>query len=701
MHFSTSKQLIINAKSFLEIEYYSFVAKSLKKKGIFYGWGRKKSGLNALKLSIKNDTSFVLLEDGFIRSMGLGVDGFSSFSLVQDDVGIYYDATTASRLENILNAYYFTSDIDLMKKSNKAIALIRKHYISKYNHASNVNSDFEKKYKLTQNYVENKKILIIAQTSGDLSLKYGLTENFTTDNMIQSAINENPDASIYLKIHPDVLSGKKKSDIDLEQVKQNCTVIDDDVNPISLLSYFDKVYTKTSQMGFEALLLGKECVCFGMPFYAGWGVTEDRVLCTRRQRILSVEEIFAAAYILYTQYMNPHTNTSLDIISTINEIINIKKNDRAEKKQRGYFFGFSRWKHRLVKPFFSDIRDENIRFINPISNKKHLVYALKQGLDKKSHIYIWGKKEFKEIEAYAKKQDIKLFHVEDGFIRSVGLGSDLTQPYSQVVDSRGIYFDPTQESDLEHLLNHYNFSKDISLLDRARKIRQSLLEKKLSKYNLFNEKKLSFPKDKNIILVPGQVEDDASIQLGAKGLDNLTLLIKVRKKSPTAYIIYKPHPDVLVGNRIGDIEESIALKYCDEIITDVSLDSVLVEVDEVHTMTSLVGFEALIRGKCVHTYGLPFYAGWGLSSDEQVSTRRIRKLSIDELLAAVLILYPKYIDPRNKKPCTIEVFLEGLEEEKEKYLNLKHIRIWVGNRNFMSRKIQVSISYIKSILTTV
>lgn len=699
MHVSTSKQLIINTKSFLEIAYYSFIDRSLSKKGIFYGWGRKKSGLKAIELSIKHDTSFVLLEDGFIRSVGLGVDGVSSFSLVKDDVGIYYDATTASRLENILNTYDFSSDITLMHESNNAIALIKKHNISKYNHTSSLSDDFKKKYKLTEDNLENKKILIVAQTFADMSLKYGLSEKFSTDNMIQAAIDENPGARIYLKIHPDVLSGKKKSDIDIEKAKQNCIVIDDNVNPISLLRYFSKIYTKTSQMGFEALLLGKECVCFGMPFYAGWGVTDDRVLCKRRQKTLSVEEIFAGAYILYTQYVNPYNNTSSDIISTIYEIINIKKSYIEEKNHTGYFFGFSRWKHRLVKPFFSELKDNNMIFINPIFNKKYLDCARKQGLNKKSHIYIWGKKEFKEVEEYAKEHNIKLFHVEDGFIRSVGLGSDLTQPYSQVVDSRGIYFDPTQESDLEYILNHYDFSKDIYLLDRARKVRQYLLAKKLSKYNLFDAKELSFPKEKKIILVPGQVEDDASIKLGTDGLDNITLLISVRKKSPNAHIIYKPHPDVLVGNRVGYIEESIALQYCDEIITEVSLDSVLMGVDEVHTMTSLVGFEALIRGKDVYTYGMPFYAGWGLSNDEQISTRRIRNLSIDELLAAVLILYPKYIDPRNKKPCTIEVFLEGLDEEKEKYLNLKYVRIWVHTRNFMSRKIQVAISFIKSTLT--
>jgi len=697
MYFSTSNQLIVNTKSFLKIKPYSFFEDILGKKGIFYGWGKKKSGLKAIELSKKYNTSYVLLEDGFIRSMGLGVDESPSFSLVKDDVGIYYDATRPSKLENILNTYDFSSDYDLAVESKKAIDLILKHHISKYNHATNLNDHFKKKYGLEENVSESKKILIVAQTLGDMSLKYGLSEKFSTDDMIQAAIEENPNAKIYLKIHPDVLSGKKKSDIDIEKAKESCIVIDENVNPISLLIHFSTVYTKTSQMGFEALLLEKKCICFGMPFYAGWGVTDDRVSCSRRQKVLTVENIFSAAYILYTQYIDPKKMTSSDIISILNEIVNIKKDYRREENNVGYFFGFSRWKHRLIKPFFSEHKDKNIIFINPILNRNHLDTALKKGLDEKSYIYIWGKKEFKAIEKYAKEQGVKLFHVEDGFIRSVGLGSDLTQPYSQVIDHRGIYFDPTQESDLEYILNYYDFSNDPRLLTRAENVRQYLLEKKLSKYNLFDEKKIFLPKEKKTILVPGQVEDDASLQYGAKGLDNLTLLKKVRKKSPEAYIIYKPHPDVFVGNRIGHIAQNIALQYCDEIITDVSLDSILVEVDEVHTMTSLVGFEALIRGISVHTYGLPFYAGWGLSSDEKVTTRRTRNLKIIELLSATLILYPRYIDPRSKKLCTIEVFLEGIEEEKNKYLNSKYRRIWLDTRNFISRKTQVFVSLYKSV----
>ena len=109
---------------------------------VFYGWGRKKSGLKAVTLAQKHRGSFVLLEDGFIRSLGLGVTGSPSFSLVEDDVGIYYDATVPSRLENILNTYNFQDDTKLMREAVHAISLIKEHGISKYNMSEDVGTNF-------------------------------------------------------------------------------------------------------------------------------------------------------------------------------------------------------------------------------------------------------------------------------------------------------------------------------------------------------------------------------------------------------------------------------------------------------------------------------------------------------------------------------------------------------------------------------
>ncbi|MFZ3053832.1 MAG: hypothetical protein WA099_10520 [Sulfuricurvum sp.] len=286
-------------------------------KKAFLGWGRRKYGRLAQKCAKLLGWEYLCIEDGFIRSLGLG-DDCHVYSIVVDDCGIYYDATTPSRLENLLLYYDFSCDSELIQKAKLAMALIKEHSISKYNHAPCVESEHFGKH-------HRKRVLIIAQTSGDMSLKYGMAEQFTTDDLINAAIGENPDADIFLKIHPDVLAGKKLSDVDVENISSQCILIDYDVNPISLLIQMDKVYTKTSQMGFEALLLGKECVCFGMPFYAGWGLTDDRLKSNRRSRGVTIFELFAASYILYPLYFDPIENKPTDIIGTIQSIINRKK----------------------------------------------------------------------------------------------------------------------------------------------------------------------------------------------------------------------------------------------------------------------------------------------------------------------------------------------------------------------------------------
>ncbi len=318
---SISKSLIENSQNFLTIKKITLL-ESLKyifSKVTFVGWGRKKSGLWARKMAKLTKGEFLLLEDGFIRSFGLGVEGSPSFSIVKDDIGIYYDATVSSKLEHILNSYDFESDSELMCIAKKARFKIIEYKISKYNNFKEVDLS----------YLDNgkEKVLIVAQTYGDSSLEYGLGNSFSTKEMIDDAIKENSNTEVYIKIHPDVLLGKKDSDINAKDIPPSCHILTDNANPIELMSYFDKVYTKTSGMGFEALLLDKEVHCYGIPFYAGWCVTDDKLECSRRERKLTIDEIFAGAYILYSNYYNPYLNEESDILDVIEYIIKYRKNN--------------------------------------------------------------------------------------------------------------------------------------------------------------------------------------------------------------------------------------------------------------------------------------------------------------------------------------------------------------------------------------
>ncbi|MBF0612472.1 MAG: beta-3-deoxy-D-manno-oct-2-ulosonic acid transferase, partial [Magnetococcales bacterium] len=253
----------------------------------------------------------------------------------------------------------------------------------------------------------------------------------------------------------------------------------------------------------------------------------------------------------------------------------------------------------------------------------------------------------------------RLLRLEDGFLRSVGLGAELTRPMSWVVDERGLYYDSRQPSDLEHLLATWQF--DEALLWRARTLRQRIVEQGITKYNVGAATWQPPPGEQRpLLLVVGQVESDASLALGAPGIHrNIDLLRAVRTSHPQHAILYKPHPDVTAGLRKAGREEELAGGLCDYLVTDVPLENLLQGVAMVHVMTSLAGFEALLRGKEVVCHGQPFYAGWGLTRDQLPLARRNRRLTLDQLVAGCLILYPLYF--HRHQPCRIAAE-EALEQ---------------------------------------
>jgi capsular polysaccharide export protein len=311
--------------------------------------------------------------------------------------------------------------------------------------------------------------------------------------------------------------------------------------------------------------------------------------------------------------------------------------------------GFAFWKQAHVAPLLWG-GSEPFRF-------------LRDGREAKpgKPVAAWRSKTSPEVVNELERAGIAVIEVEDGFLRSQGLGADCVPPLSITVDRLGAYFDSSGPSELELLLQDGKF--DTGLLARARRLRQLIVEFGLGKYERGGEA-VTIRRHSNLqhILVPGQVEDDRAVQSGGCGLvSNLDLLARVRAQAPDAYILYKPHPDVIAGHRRGAISNRKCMQYADEIVSDLSISSLLSAVDEVHVNTSLTGFEALLREKPVTTYGVPFYAGWGLTTDlGPVPTRRTARRSLDELVAATLLLYPRYLDPVTGLPCPAEVIVDRL-----------------------------------------
>ncbi|MCE5241669.1 MAG: beta-3-deoxy-D-manno-oct-2-ulosonic acid transferase [Syntrophobacteraceae bacterium] len=278
-----------------------------------------------------------------------------------------------------------------------------------------------------------------------------------------------------------------------------------------------------------------------------------------------------------------------------------------------------------------------------------------------STLLVWGSSPPPEGLA----PDVHVVRVEDGFLRSVGLGADLVHPVSWIMDGRGIYYDATRPSDLEYLLMTAEFTP--GLLSRASELRRRIVEHGLTKYNVGSSRWDRPAGKKRIVLVPGQVESDASIRFGAPGVrTNMGLLQAVRESNGDAHLIYKPHPDVVAGLRAKGRGEDDALRWCDEVVVDASMGDLLPKIDEVHVLTSLAGFEALLRDKPVVCYGCPFYAGWGLTRDREPLGRRSRRLCLDELIAGALILYPTYVSRVTGRLTTPEHALDELLDWRAK-----------------------------------
>ena len=320
--------------------------------------------------------------------------------------------------------------------------------------------------------------------------------------------------------------------------------------------------------------------------------------------------------------------------------------------------GIAWWKRAEIRRFLWT-PGERLRIVS--SPRRAVSVAAKAG----GALAVWPSRVSPALLAAARDKGVPLVRVEDGFVRSVGLGSNLVPPSSIIVDRRGIHFDPSGPSALEDLLAGAEFSKE--LLGRARALAKTILSAGISKYAA-GRGDTALPKrtdGRRIVLVPGQVEDDMSVLAGGGGLtSNLELLRRVRALEPEAEIWWRPHPDVDAGHRLGTVPDEQALRHADRIMRGGSMAALLDHVDAVHVLTSLTGFEALMRGREVVCHGTPFYAGWGLTRDlAPVPLRRGRRLDIDQLVAGVLILYPRYLDPVTGLPCPPETLVARMARD--------------------------------------
>lgn len=592
-------------------------------------WGTSPTAWRGERVAARRNVPLVRAEDAFLRSvLPARAGGDAPLGLLFDPAGVHFDPDRPSRLEQILqDRDLYNSDI--LAEATLLIDCLKFTGLSKYNNFDPTLPTPAPGY-----------VLVVDQTFGDASVHCSRATMATFKAMLAAARSDHPARRIVIRTHPETSAGCRPGHFGSGDAGGRVSLLTAPVAPHALLAGAAQVYTVSSHLGFEAILHGHRPRVFGRPFYAGWGLSQDEHPLPRRTRLLTREELFAGAMLLAPLWYDP----CRDRLCGIEEVIHqLQAEVRAWQEDRlGHVAaGMRLWKRNRLQAMFGSATP--VRFRDDPGRADRL--AQRSG----RRLLIWAGK---EPDGFAPKS--ACLRIEDGFLRSRGLGAELVPPLSLVTDDLGIYYDPTRPSRIESLIAAPQTGQQRR---RAEALIQRLRAEGLTKYNLPGVVPDLPPGHR--ILVPGQVEDDASLRkAGGETRTNLALLTAVRAANPDAVILYKPHPDVEAGLRPGWLDAS---GLADMTLSGTHTAALLDQVQEVWTMTSLLGFEALVRGLPVTCLGAPFYAGWGLTRDlGPTPARRSARPDLAQLVHAALIAYPRYWDPVTRRPCPVEVALDRL-----------------------------------------
>ncbi|WP_346429655.1 capsular polysaccharide biosynthesis protein [Paracoccus sp. DMF-8] len=522
-------------------------------------WGDSRHARRGKAAAARSGAALIRVEDAFLRSILPGrasgpVARRGPVGLIIDPHGLHFDPAGPSLIETLIANGRAASHAD---QAAQAIRRLIAADLSKYNaHLTDIAPP-------AGGYV-----LVIDQTRGDASLLGAGRAEFLA--MLQAARDENPGARIVIRSHPETAQGLRPGHFRPEDLRPGDHFHDAAISPWRLLHGAARVYVHSSQLGYEAILAGHRPRVFGQPFYAGWGLSDDQSPLPRRQPA-TIETLFAASHLLAPTWYDPCHDRLTDFDGALHQIEAEAKAWRQD--HAGHLaYGMRLWKRGALARAFGN--GAGVRFTATASDKVTLAWANRAD------------------------QVPQAARVEDGFIRSRGLGAELVAPLSLVADDLGIYYDPTRESRLEHLVAA---PPPPGAEARAQRLIARLHAAGITKYNLPGG--LPDLPAGHRILVPGQVQDDASIRLGAGAeRTDLDLLRRVRAENPDAVVIYKPHPDVEAGLRPGAIAPGDLAQFADIVTRNAPAAALLDQVHEVWTITSTLGFEAILRGIPVTTW---------------------------------------------------------------------------------------------------
>ena len=444
-------------------------------------WGKSAAARRGQKIARRFNAPLLYCEDAFLRSLfPARLSQEPPNGVMLDKAGFHYDPAQPSDLEQILQ-HEPLNDPHELQRAEDAIFRLQDQHLSKY-------SAFDPYMPLP----EPGFILLIDQTRGDGAVRASGGGQIDFDAMLAHAKAHFPDDKIIIRTHPETRLNLREGYFSAQHCDSpQITLFNRATSPWHLLEHAKAVYSFSSQLGFEAILAGHRPHIFGQPFYAGWGLTVDHKPMPSRSRKLSSSQLFLAAMIKYPIWYDTYRDRLCSLETILN---NLEAKTRAwrEDYQGWSASGISLWKRRHFRAFLS--RYKSVKIQNTPDED------LKENPRKKM---VW---------ASAKQSAGKsVTRIEDGFLRSQGLGANLMPPLSLICDDLGIYYDPSQESRLERILLKM-LPLRANQTQRIKTLQRRLIDHNLTKYNL--HRTCNPQQETSCILVPGQVADDASVLCG-------------------------------------------------------------------------------------------------------------------------------------------------------------------------------------------
>lgn len=308
--------------------------------------------------------------------------------------------------------------------------------------------------------------------------------------------------------------------------------------------------------------------------------------------------------------------------------------------------------------------------------------TLDAGVERGDSFFLWGSGPTHEnlrLVSSCLSAAGKLYMCEDGLLKSADTWCAQNVPErfkcgcSVVIDDSAYYFDATKPSAVERMLNDQSFVVTEAERDLARKRIGRIVSEKLTKYNhqVMEVPIVGRPRRPKVLVVD-QSFGDYAIRKGMADEHTFEkMLSDAIHDNPDADILVKTHPDAMTGVRRGyydSVQESVGVFRVTMPVNPYSLMEI---VDKVYVCSTQFGFEALMAGKEVHVYGMPFYAGWGATIDSQKCERRTNTRTVEEIFHIFYLCYTHWYNPDTMTACTIDDCMDWLLSRREEYRRWK------------------------------